>query len=80
MKASQCCGTCMFVEKTSMVGQGICRRNPPTAVPISRQGMIPGTADMGTMSCWPPVKLNDKGCGEYKPRLETVGATEEDAG
>ena len=78
MKSSQCCGTCMFMDKQGIVGQGICRHGPPTAVVLPKPGVVRGTVDIAKMSFYPPVKIDDRGCGEYKPKLEVVEATEEE--
>ncbi len=75
----QSCAKCGYCERTDPEG-GMCRRMPPTVIGIPVQGPpIPGiikaSTPMATMtlkkfSMYPPVRLNDKGCGRFLQKRE----------
>ena len=65
----QSCGTCAFCERSKQLGQGKCRRGPPTAVALPMKGPL-GAMGIQQIAFYPPVTLSDRGCGEYEKALE----------
>ena len=57
------CAACKYYQPLGDGAKGNCTRYPPVPFPTS-----PGQVT----SFWPPVRAN-MSCGEYKPRIFTVG-------
>ena len=68
LKDRQKCGTCRFCEPKD-VRMGLCRVAHPTILPMPARHAITGQQGMRIDSHYPPVELEDRGCGEYLPKL-----------
>ncbi len=82
LQKNQSCAACAYCEQTDPEG-AICRRVPPVVIGVPVQGppvpgIIKGTVPVATMtlkkfSVYPPVRLNDKGCGRFLQKRDEEG-------
>lgn len=71
MTENQTCGTCVFSDRKGLdISKGVCRRNPPTIQVIPQ--MTQAGAAIKLQAMFVSIDLRDKGCGEYKPKIEEV--------
>ena len=63
MATQDTCGNCRYYNKQGFaMGQGICRRYPPTPSTV-----VAPSGQPATVTAPPAVKVNNIACGEYKP-------------